>query len=68
MRALALYIAPNFKKNIEGEPEHNTKGKADNAHFEKYRNEFIHLISQFPVNTHSLPLSYPAFGTISTHE
>ncbi|WP_045500106.1 DUF1569 domain-containing protein [Chryseobacterium sp. StRB126] len=68
LRILALYIAPNFKKNIQSELEHHTKGKANELDFEEYKNEFIHLINEFPVNTHPLTLSHPAFGNISTHE
>lgn len=68
LRILALYIAPNFKKNIQGELEHHTKGKANDLDFETYRKEFIHLINKFPVNTRCLTLSHPAFGNISTQE
>ncbi|WP_160136485.1 DUF1569 domain-containing protein [Chryseobacterium sp. c4a] len=68
LRILALYLAPNFKKNIQSESRHNTKGKTNDLYFEKYRNEFIRLIHEFPVNTHPLTLSHPAFGNISTHE
>lgn len=68
LRILALYIAPDFKKNIQGEPEHNAKGKTNDFDFEKYRNEFVNLMNKFPGNTRSLTLSHPAFGNISTHE
>lgn len=68
LRILALYIAPDFKKNIQGEPEHNTQGKASEIDFEKYKSEFIELINQFPLNTKPLTLSHPAFGNISTDE
>ncbi|WP_336958438.1 DUF1569 domain-containing protein [Chryseobacterium contaminans] len=68
LRILALYIAPGFKKNIQGEAEHNTKGKANDLDFEKYKSEFVELISQFPFNTKPLTLSHPAFGNISTKE
>ncbi|MDM1555573.1 DUF1569 domain-containing protein [Chryseobacterium indologenes] len=68
LRILALYIAPDFKKNIQGEPEHNTRGKSTDLDFEKYKNEFIDLIRQFPLNTKPLTLSHPAFGNISTYE
>ncbi|AZA83430.1 hypothetical protein C1637_21105 [Chryseobacterium lactis] len=68
LRILALYIASDFKKNILGESRHDTKGKINSAEFEKQRTEFIHLITQFPANTHSLTLPHPAFGNISTHE
>ncbi|MDN3691770.1 hypothetical protein QWZ06_05645 [Chryseobacterium tructae] len=68
LRILALYIAPNFKRNIKGEPMHHTKGKTTDLDFEKHRNEFILLINEFPVNTRPLTLTHPAFGNISTHE
>lgn len=35
---------------------------------EKQRTEFIHMITQFSANTHSLTLAHHAFGNISTHE
>lgn len=68
LKILALYIAPDFKKNIQGQPRHEARGKTDDSDFEKYRDEFIHLISEFPVNTRPLTLSHPAFGNISTYE
>ncbi|WP_407534605.1 DinB family protein [Elizabethkingia miricola] len=68
LRVLALYIAPNFKKNIKGELRHITKGKANVSGFEEQRNEFILLIGEFPANDHPLTLSHPAFGNISTNE
>nr|WP_315027907.1 DUF1569 domain-containing protein [uncultured Chryseobacterium sp.] len=68
LKILALYIAPNFKKNIKGEPIHDTKGKVNLSDFEEQRSEFILLISLFPVTTRSLTLPHPAFGTLSTHE
>lgn len=68
LRILALYIAPHFKKNIQGEPKHQTKGRTNNSEFEKHRNEFIYLVNQFPLNKRSLTLSHPAFGNISSQE
>ncbi|MCT4198826.1 DUF1569 domain-containing protein [Elizabethkingia anophelis] len=68
LRVLALYIAPNFKKNIKGELTHVTKGKANASDFEELRNKFILLIGIFPANDHPLTLSHPAFGNISTNE
>ncbi|HFK5573086.1 DUF1569 domain-containing protein [Elizabethkingia anophelis] len=68
LRVLALYIAPNFKKNIKGELRHIAKGKANISDFEEQRNEFILLIGEFPANDHPLTLSHPAFGNISTNE
>ena len=68
LRVLALYIAPNFKKNIKGELTHVTKGKANASDFEELRNKFILLIGKFPANDHPLTLSHPAFGNISTNE
>lgn len=68
LKVLALYIAPDFKRNIKGESIHDTKGKTDDADFEKYRDEFIHLVKKFPENIRPLTLSHPAFGNISTHE
>ncbi|SDJ32506.1 DUF1569 domain-containing protein [Chryseobacterium jejuense] len=68
LRILALYIAPSFKKNIQGEPEHHTKGKTNDLDFAKYKEEFVGLINQFPLTTRSLTLSHPAFGNISTEE
>ncbi|RXM51442.1 MULTISPECIES: DUF1569 domain-containing protein [unclassified Chryseobacterium] len=68
LRILALYVAPDFKKNIQGESEHNTKGKANDLDFDQYKNEFVSLIRQFPLNTQPLTLSHPAFGNISTNE
>lgn len=52
LRILALYIAPNFKKNIKGDLRHSTKGKVNISDFEKQRNEFILLIGEFPANDH----------------
>ena len=68
LRILALYIAPNFKKNIQGEARNETKGKADSSDFENYRKEFILLIDKFPSTTRPLTLSHSAFGNISTQE
>ncbi|PWN71265.1 hypothetical protein C1631_001170 [Chryseobacterium phosphatilyticum] len=68
LRILALYIAPNFKKNIKGESRHDTKGKVDNADFEEQKTDFILLIALFSVTTRPLTLPHPAFGNISTNE
>ncbi|WP_185290640.1 DUF1569 domain-containing protein [Chryseobacterium lactis] len=68
LRILALYIASDFKKNIQGELRHNTKGETNDADFERYRDEFIHLVKKFPENIRPLTLSHPAFGNISTQE
>lgn len=68
LRILALYIAPTFKKGIKGEDKNVTKGKIQNAEFEKQKAEFIHVVNQFPVNKRQLTLTHPAFGNISTNQ
>ena len=68
LRLLALYIAPNFKKDIKSEPSHITKGKISSSEFDKQKAEFIKLIRQFPSNKKPMTLTHPAFGNISTNE
>ena len=68
LRILALYLAPNFMKNLKSEPRNDAKGKIDNAYFDKEKEEFIEIINQFPNVTKELTLTHPAFGNISTKE
>jgi hypothetical protein len=65
---LAIYIAPNFVKDLETEERHEMSGKAPDESFENERQEFIRVISRFPGNARELTLSHPAFGNISTRE
>jgi hypothetical protein len=68
LRILALYLAPNFTKNLKSEPRNDAKGKIDSAYFDKEKEEFIEIINQFPNVTKKLSLTHPAFGNISTKE
>lgn len=68
LRILALYIAPNFTKGIASERKHITKGKVFHTGFEEAKNEFIQLITRFPLNQQKLTLTHPAFGNISTKQ
>ena len=68
LRVLALYIAPNFKKNVKGDVKKETVGKIDPAKFEEQKARFIKLINRYP--NHKAPITLPhiAFGNISTKE
>jgi hypothetical protein len=68
LRLLALYVAPKFKKGINSESHHISKGKINNLDFDHQKVEFINLINQFPTNKKQLTLTHPAFGNISTYE
>ena len=68
LRILALYIAPNFKKNIKGDKRNETKGTIDASHFEAQRTQFVELISRFPNHSGPLTLTHVAFGNISTNQ
>ena len=68
LRVLALYIAPNFKKNVRGDIKKETVGTITEKGFEEQKSKFVELIGRFP--EHSGPLTPPhvAFGNISTTE
>lgn len=68
LRILALYLAPNFTKNLKSEPRNDAKGKIDSAFFNQEKEEFIAIIKQFPKVTYELTFTHPAFGNISTNE
>lgn len=68
LRLLALYIAPNFKKGINGDPANETIGIIANANFEQQKVSFIQLIDRFPEHKSTLVLPHIAFGNISTKQ
>lgn len=68
LRILALYIAPNFKKNLSTEKRHDMKGKIDESLFGLELQRFSDTIRQFPMNSKRLTLHHPAFGNISTNQ
>jgi hypothetical protein len=68
LRILALYIAPNFKKGVKGDPKNDTKGKIDVMQFEAQKARFIELVQRFPQHKGPLTLPHIAFGNISTRE
>jgi len=55
-------------KGLKTESRHDTKGKISDVCFEEQKNEFIKLIKLFPLTTHPLTLTHPAFGNISTNQ
>lgn len=68
LRLLALYIAPNFKRNLSSEARHNVKGKVDPSRFKTEQQAFIETILKFPLKAKQLTLHHPAFGNISTNQ
>lgn len=68
LRILALYIAPDFKKNIKGDKRNETKGTIDASCFDEQKVQFMQLISRFPEHPGPLTLPHIAFGNISTNE
>jgi hypothetical protein len=68
LRILALYIAPNFKKGINGDPENETVGIIAASQFEQQKERFIQLICRFPDHQSVLTLPHIAFGNISTKQ
>ncbi len=68
LRIIAIYLAPDFKKNIKADERNDTKGKIDSGLFEKEKEKFVELINLFPKINKELTLTHPAFGNISTKE
>lgn len=68
LRIIALYLAPNFTKNLKSEAKNDTKGRIDSTYFDQEKDMFISIIKQFPKVKNELTLTHPAFGNISTNE
>lgn len=68
LRILALYLAPNFKKNIKGAPKNETVGKIDVRSFDEEKERFIQLVSRFPAHKEPITLHHIAFGNLSTQQ
>ncbi|SHF67552.1 DUF1569 domain-containing protein [Flavisolibacter ginsengisoli] len=68
LRMIALYMAPNFKKGIKGDPGKETVGKIAAEGFEQQKLKFIELIRRFPEQEGDLTLPHIAFGNISKEQ
>ena len=68
LRILALYIAPNFKKNVASAPQNHTKGIIRQIEFESQRNRFIAIMHEFARRTTPINLTHPAFGNLNTKQ
>lgn len=65
LRILALYVAPDFKKNIQGDPGKDTKGKIGPSCFQEQKARCIALIRRFPSHYGDIQISHIAFGNLS---
>ena len=66
LRIVALYIAPNFPKNLKTEPDNDTKGKIGADQFEAQKKLFIKTMQQFAERKEPIILTHPAFGNLNT--
>lgn len=68
IKILALYIVPNFPKNMKSEPKNITKGRIGPEEFENQRTLFIKTIQKFAMTTDPINLTHPAFGNLDARE
>jgi hypothetical protein len=68
LRVIALYLAANFQKGINGDANKDTIGKIDVKDFDLQKKKFIELIGRFLVHKGELTLPHIAFCNISTKE
>ena len=68
LRLLALYLAPNFKKNIKGAAKNDTTGRIDASQFSEEKAKFIRFIRGFPQHRDPITLHHIAFGNLSTQQ
>src|SRR3954453_16772704 len=68
LRIVALYIAPNFPKNLKTEPDNDTKGKIEADQFEKQKRLFIKTMQRFGERKEPIALTHPAFGNLNTRQ
>jgi hypothetical protein len=68
LRILALYIAPDFKKNVASAPRNHTKGIIKQNEFENQRIQFIAIMHEFARRTTPIILTHPAFGNLNTNQ
>jgi hypothetical protein len=66
LRIIALYIAPNFPKNLKTEPDNDTSGKIGTDQFEAQKKLFINTMQQFAKRKEPITLTHPAFGNLNT--
>jgi hypothetical protein len=66
LRIIALYIAPNFPKNLKTEPDNDTKGKIGTDQFESQKRLFIKTMQLFAESKEPIALTHPAFGNLNT--
>ena len=66
VRIIALYIAPDFPKNLKTEIRNDTKGLINEDQFKHQKNRLIKTINKFAVRREPIELSHPAFGNLNT--
>lgn len=66
LRIIALYMAPNFPKNLKTEPDNDTKGKIGSDQFEAQKQLFIETVQRFAERKEPITLTHPAFGNLNT--
>jgi hypothetical protein len=66
LRIIALYIAPNFPKNLKTEPDNDTKGKIGTDQFEAQKKLFIQTMHGFAERKEPIAHTHPAFGNLNT--
>ncbi|WP_170971029.1 DUF1569 domain-containing protein [Ilyomonas limi] len=66
MRIIALYIDPNFPKNLKTESANDTGGKLGADQFQAQKGMFIETMQQFASCKEAITLTHPAFGNLTT--
>lgn len=65
---VGLRVLTKFPKNIKGAPIFDTKGKIDESEFEKEKQRFMDLLSEFPNTEKKLKAPHPLFGPLTKKE
>ena len=68
LRVVALYIAPNFPKNLQTEPRNDTEGIISDDEFETQKRRLIKTIAKFAERKKPIELTHPAFGNLNTRQ
>jgi hypothetical protein len=68
LKVLALYVVPNFPKNMATASRNDTHRRIDQDQFENQKKQFIATIKKFADNKDAIALTHPAFGNLNTNE
>lgn len=68
LKIFALYLKPEFPKNIKGLKRNDAKGKISIEEFETQKKEFADIVRQISEHKKEIMTTHPKFGNLSQNE